>query len=166
MNRRDSKCSIIIDSVTTTVDLQNMVHRKFDVDIGSADLGGATPQSSGQEYAIRKLCPEWSEESGLAWNERICKLFPSWESQTSALPQVYPVDAGTTDYVKVAGMLFDSEGSLTKESHEICQILRVQNLERLIKYVSERDSILRSGKGDIFRFFSSFFTYRCYFAQN
>ena len=146
MDRRESTCTIVVDAVAFTVDLQKMMQRRADADMGAAKSGGA----SHPEYAVRRWHPEWSEDRGLVWNKRIRELYPSWESQTSSL-QVCLVDAGSNDYEKVAKKLFDSEGSLTYRTHEICRVVRVQNLDTFIKYTNERDSIIRRrGGGSIF----------------
>ena len=137
MNRRESMCTIIVDAVTYTVDLEKMIQRRNDVEV--PDLSGGT---SHPEYAVRRWHPEWSEDRGLIWNKRIRELCPSWESQTSSL-QVCLVDVGSSDYEKVARKLFDSEGRLTDATHEVCRVVRVQNLDIFVNYANERDSIIR-----------------------
>jgi hypothetical protein len=139
MDRRESACAIVIDAVAYTVDLQKMFQRRSDVD---TKLGGGSYTT----YAVRRWLSEWNEDRGLTWNKRIRELYPSWDSQTSSL-QVHPVNVGTSDYEKVACKLFDFEGSLSKETHEICRIVRVQNLETFIMYANERDSIIRRRGG-------------------
>jgi hypothetical protein len=146
MDRRELACTIIVDGVAFTVDLDKMIQRRSDVAPEAAKSGGITHP----EYPVRRWHPDWNEDRGLAWNKRIRELYPTWESQTSAL-QVCLVDAGTSDYEKVARKLFDCEGSLTRETHEICRVVRVQNLDTFIKYANERDSIIRRrGAGSSF----------------
>jgi hypothetical protein len=142
MDRCESTCTIIVDDVPFTLDLQRMIQRRSDVDVDESKSGG----TSRPEYAVRRWDPQWNEHRGLAWNKRIRELCPTWESQTSSV-QVCPVDAGTSDYEKVARLLFDCEGSLTKRTHEICRVVRVQNLETFIPYVNERESIIRKRGG-------------------
>jgi hypothetical protein len=144
MDRRES-VTIMVDAIEYTVDPQKMIQCRSGVDEGAA-------KSARPKYAVRRWDPEWSEDRGLAWNKRIRELCPSWESQTLLL-QVCPVNAGSSDYEKVARKLFGCEGSLTNKTHEICQVVRVQNLDVFIKYSNERDSIIRR-RGAGFIFFS------------
>ena len=145
LDRRECSCTIVVDGVAYTVDLEKMIQRRSEGNPGAAQSGGA----SRPEYAVRRWQPEWSEDRRLVWNKRIRELYSSWESQTSVV-QVCPVDAGTRDYEMVARKLFDSEGSLTSGTHEICRVQRVQNLDTFIKYANERDSISqRRGAGSI-----------------
>ncbi len=147
MDLREGTCTIVVDSVEYTVDLQRMIQRRSLDETKASQSGGA----SRSEYAVRRWHPEWSEDRALAWNKRIRELYPSWESQTSSL-QVCPVDAGTSDYEKVARKLFDNEGTLSQGTHEICRVVRVQNLETFIKYANERESIIRRrGGGSLFK---------------
>jgi hypothetical protein len=142
MDLRESACTIQIGSVEYTVDFQTMTQRRSDANLGAAKPGGS-------EYAVRRWHAEWNKDTGLAWNKRIRELHPSWENQTSSL-QVCPVEEGSSDFEKVARKLFDSAGSVTKETHKICRVVRVQNLETFIKYANERDSIIRRrGAGSI-----------------
>ncbi len=144
MDCRES-VTIMVDAVENIIDPQKLIQRRSCAEEGA-------PKSTRPEYAVRRWNPEWNEDRGLVWNKRIRELCPSWEAQTSSL-QVCTVDAGTSDYEKVARKLFDCEGCLTKETHEICRVVRVQNLDVFIKYANERDSIIRRrGAGPILFF--------------
>jgi hypothetical protein len=134
MDRRES-VTIMVDAVEYTVDPQKLIQRRSGVEEGAA-------KSARPEYAVRRWDPEWSEDRELRWNKSIRVLYPSWESQTSPL-LVCPVSEGTRDYDTVAGKLFGSEGCVTTRTHEICRVVRVQNLDVFIKYSNERDSITR-----------------------
>ena len=143
-NRRDSTCSITFGGLEFLIDLEKMEQRR-------ADAGGEASGSNGAPAPdvtrpIRRWQEEWNEDSMLRWNAVIREVYPSWNYQTSEV-QVCDVKPGTNDFHKVERMLFDGSGRLAKETHEICRVVRVQNVCTLSRYENEKSAISRKRNG-------------------
>jgi hypothetical protein len=139
-NRGESSCIIRVDTAEFILDFQAMTQRRSRFYVGS--LGDATSgDGAAFVHQIRTWQPEWSDDRALGWNKRILELFPSWDSQTEPV-QVCCVDERSGDFEKVANKLFEIDGGLAKAQYKICQVKRVQHLERFMYYASQRDAMI------------------------
>ncbi len=82
----------------------------------------------------------------LQWNAHIREVYPSWDDQTAEV-QVCAVEQGTNDYRKVKQLLFDGSIRLSDETHEICRVLRFQNVWTLSRYANEKKALSRKRNG-------------------
>ena len=143
-NRRESTCVINVDGVDFVIDLERMEQRRANA--GSEASGSSSGPAQDACRPIRPWLEEWSEDSMLQWNAHIREVYPSWDAQTSEV-QSCAVEPGTNDYRKVEGLLFDGSGRLSEETHEICRVLRFQNLWTLSRYENEKKAISRKRNG-------------------
>ena len=146
-NRSESTCYILSSGVKLVIDLERMEQRRADAgaEASARDSNGGNAHDT--RGPIRP--PEWNEDSMLRWNAYIRKVCPSWEYQTCEV-QVCSVQPGSSDYDKVENLLFDGSGRITKETHEICRVVRVQNLATLRRYEEEKKAICRKRNGGNF----------------
>jgi hypothetical protein len=143
-NRRESTCIVTVDGVEFVIDLERMEQRRANA--GSEASGSSSGPAQDACRPIRPWLEEWSEDSMLQWNAHIREVYPSWDAQTSEV-QSCAVEPGTNDYRKVEGLLFDGSGRLSEETHEICRVLRFQNLWTLSRYENEKKAISRKRNG-------------------
>ena len=141
----ETKCVINADRVQILIDLELMVQCSAEETSGSSSRARLDRESPKYfSHPIRRWQDEWTTDPMLQWNARIREIHPTWDYQTSAV-QTFIVDNGTTDYIKVEDLLFN--GGLSKDTYEICRVVRVQNIPILRRYENEKQMIGWMRKG-------------------
>ena len=145
-NRRESTCTITVGGKHFVIDFERM--QQCRADVGSEASGSSVGQVQDVPRPIRRWLEEWSEDSVLRWNAHIREVYPSWDDQTREV-QVCTVEQDTNDYRKVETLLFDGSGSVSEETHEICRVLRFQNVWTLSRYENEKKALTRKRNGGV-----------------
>ena len=148
-NRRESTCNICLSGIDFVIDLERMEQRRADAGTEVSTKGSSGGQAQDARRPIRRWQEEWNEDSMLRWNAHIREVYPSWDYQTSEV-QDFIVQPDTSDYRKVEKLLFDGSGRLSRETHEICRVVRVQNLVTMSRYENEKRAMSRKRNGGDF----------------
>jgi hypothetical protein len=143
-NRRERTCNVTASGVIFVIDFERMEQRRSEA--GTEAAGSSGGPAKDFPHPVWRFQEEWSQDSMLQWNTHIREVYPSWEFQTTEV-QSYAVQPGTVDFRKVESLLFDGSGRLAGDTHEICRVLRVQNLWTMSRYENEKKAISRKRSG-------------------
>jgi hypothetical protein len=143
-NQRERTCNIAASGLIFVIDFERMEQRKSDA--GTKAAGSSGGPAMDFPRPVRRFQEEWNQDSMLQWNTHIREVYPSWEFQTTEV-QSNAVQSGTVDFRKVESLMFDGSGRLAGDTHEICRVLRVQNLWTMSRYENEKKAISRKRSG-------------------